>query len=185
MLGPCFDTAGGVSDLGSSVAAAIGPLGLTLRPEQPDDLPTLERLYLSMRWDELTPLTNWSDDQKISFLQQQFGAQRAHYTRAYAEAQFLIVERAGQPVGRVILHGGPSDIRVVDIGFFPENRNQGYGTALLQALFAEGDASQRTVSVHVEIFNPARALYTRLGFKQQGDNGPYLLMVRPPGGDQL
>lgn len=163
-----------------ATAKAIGPLGLTLRPETPDDLPMLERLYLSMRWDELAPLTDWSDEQKAAFLRQQFTAQRTHYARAYADAQFLVIEREGQPVGRIIVYRGDRDIRVVDIGFFPENRNRGYGTALLRGLFAEGDTSGRSVSVHVEVFNPARALYTRLGFVPQGENGPYLLMVRRP-----
>ncbi len=162
-----------------ATAKTLGPLGLTLRPEMPDDLAMLERLYHSMRWDELAPLTDWSDAQKAGFLSQQFGAQRAHYARAYADANFLVVERAGQPVGRIVVHRGKTDIRVVDIGFFPENRNKGYATALFQGLFAEGDASGRTVSVHVEVFNPARALYARLGFEPREENGPYLLMVRP------
>lgn len=183
MMGPVSaETTGSGSDAapGFPGLETLGPLGLTLRPERPDDLETLQRLYISMRWDELAPLTDWSDEQKIGFLTQQFGAQRAHYARAYAEAVFLIVEHTGQAVGRIVVHRSTREIRVVDIGFFPEHRNHGYGTALLHALFTEGDANNQSVSVHVEVFNPARTLYTRLGFEPREEHGPYLLMVRPP-----
>jgi ribosomal protein S18 acetylase RimI-like enzyme len=53
----------------------------------------------------------------------------------------------------------------------------GIGTDLLRGLIDEGSASQRTLSIHVEIDNRARRLYERLGFQQAGEHGVYVLMV--------
>jgi ribosomal protein S18 acetylase RimI-like enzyme len=156
--------------------------GLHLRPESETDIPFLRQLYISLRWEEFSHLEDWTNAQKIEFLEQQFTAQRTHYLRFYFDSEFLILEKNGLPVGRLYLHRGPSEIRVVDIGFLPEMRNRGYGTALLSALFREGQASGRTVSVHVEVFNPAQRLYRRLGFVIAGEDGPYRLMVWKPAG---
>ena len=67
----------------------------------------------------------------------------------------------------------------MDIALMPEHRGGGLGTRLLRELFAEAEASGRKVSIHVEIFNPARRLYERLGFIQAAERGVYLLMERP------
>lgn len=172
---------GASSGLAIVPTAAVRELGLELRPETDQDVPFLSLLYTSMRWDELIPVTEWSDGEKLAFLEQQFGAQRTHYLRAYGGGgHFLVVERGGQPVGRLYLFRSSRDIRVVDIGLLPEFRNQGFGAALLGALFAEAQASGRTVSVHVEVFNPAQRLYERLGFREAGEEGPYRLMVWHP-----
>lgn len=155
-------------------------LNLILRSETEQDLPFLRELYRSVRWDEFAALTEWSDEQKIAFLDSQFEAQRKHYLNAYQSAQFLIVESKQQAIGRFYVFRGLKDIRVVDIGLLPDYRNCGHGSALLKSVFTEGDTSDRSVSVHVEIFNPARRLYHRLGFKEISQEGPYILMERPP-----
>lgn len=171
-----------VAGTGESPVPAFTPtdqvlaLGVTARPETADDVPFLFRLYASMRWDELSGLAEWSDEQKLAFLAQQFEAQRSHYLTHYHDASFLVVERAGQPVGRLYLFRNPGHIRVVDIGLLPDARNLGLGTALLNALFSEARASGCSVSVHVEVFNPAKNLYERLGFREISDAGPYKLM---------
>lgn len=158
----------------------IVALGLAVRPETADDIQFLFRLYASMRWDELAGITDWTDEQKLAFLAQQFQAQRTHYQTHYYDADFLVVERHGVAVGRLYLFRNRVDIRVVDIGMLPEARNLGLGTALLNALFTEARATGRSVSVHVEGFNPAKALYERLGFREIGEAGPYKLMEWRP-----
>lgn len=155
-------------------------LGLSVRREQPGDADFLRDLYISLRWDELAGVATWGDAEKIAFLTQQFGAQRIHYAKAYVDAEFLIIEAHGSPAGRVAIYRGRTDIRVVDIGLLPAYRGRGYGSAILSCLFLEGTASNRTVSVHVEVFNPAQRLYQRLGFQEIGENGPYKLMEWRP-----
>ncbi len=149
--------------------------GVALRRERPEDLPFLERLYLSVRWQELAQ-TGWPEDVKLGFLRQQFSFQVKHYRTYYAEADFSIVECQGAPIGRLYLFRGESALRIVDISLLPEWRGGGLGTLLLQAVLAAAGASGRTVSIHVEKFNPAQRLYRRLGFHTIGEDGPYWLM---------
>jgi ribosomal protein S18 acetylase RimI-like enzyme len=77
------------------------------------------------------------------------------------------------------------EIRVVDIAISPRFRGRGLGTLLLRRVFREGDGAGKPVSIHVEVFNPARRLYDRLGFVQKGTHGDvYILMERPVGGPE-
>lgn len=161
---------------------AVCSLGLSLRAETGADRHFLRNLYISVRWPELAGVVDWTDDQKIAFLDQQFMAQSQHYASFYSDAEFLLIEHQGQAVGRLYLFRNSRDIRVVDISLIPEARNRGFATALLEALFAEGRTTNRSVSVHVEVFNPAQNLYRRLGFTEIELKGPYRLMEWKPEG---
>jgi ribosomal protein S18 acetylase RimI-like enzyme len=168
------------ADLEFAPDPAMIALGLSVRREQPEDANFLRDLYISLRWEELAEVAAWGEAEKIAFLTQQFAAQRMHYAKAYAAAEFLIIEAQGQAAGRIAIYRGVRDIRVVDIGLLPPYRSRGYGSAILKCLFLEGTASGRAVSVHVEVFNPAQRLYQRLGFREIGENGPYKLMEWRP-----
>ena len=86
----------------------------------------------------------------------------------------------GEPAGRLYLHRGPSEIRIVDIALVPEHRGGGVGTRLLEDLFAEADEGGKSVTIHVERMNPALSLYERLGFTVAEDKGVYLFLERAP-----
>ncbi len=161
-----------------TLPAPLAEQGYVLRGETDADRPFLERLYLIVRWDELAP-SGWSDDQKRRFLSWQFALQHRHYTEHYHDADFGIVEQSGLPAGRLYLFRGADDTRIVDISLLPEQRGRGVGTALLTAVFAESVPAGRSVSIHVELFNPARRLYERLGFRELSRNGVYALMEWP------
>jgi len=122
----------------------------------------------------------WTGGQKEAFLRQQFEAQDRFWREHYDEAGFLVVEVDGAPAGRLYVHRGADEIRVVDIALLPPFRGAGLGTRLLSSLFEEADAKGLPVRIHVEVFNPARHLYERLGFVPAGDRGVYLRMERPP-----
>ncbi|MBY0430602.1 MAG: GNAT family N-acetyltransferase [Rhodospirillales bacterium] len=149
--------------------------GFTLRGETLDDVPFLERLYVSVRWEELAPVA-WPEEAKVAFLQSQFALQYRHYAVHYAESDFGILEHQGVPAGRLYLFRGRRDVRIVDVSLLPEWRNGGIGSALLGALFEEAAAEGRSVSIHVEKFNPAQRLYHRLGFREISEDGVYRLM---------
>jgi len=155
-------------------------LGVGLRRETAADRDFLASLYISVRWPELEP-SGWPDPVKQNFLCHQFALQTAHYAAHYAGADFWIVTRAEQPIGRLYLHGGAEELRVVDISLLPGSRGGGIGTALLRAVQAEAKAAGKLVSIHVESFNPARALYRRLGFEEIEERAPYWLMHWHPG----
>ena len=154
-------------------------MNVTLRPITDADLDFLHRLYATTREDELKQVP-WTPEQKAAFVRQQFEAQHAFWRENYTDTSWDLILGDGEPIGRLYVARWPEDIRIVDIALMPEHRGGGLGTRLIREIFAEGDATGRKVSIHVEIFNPARRLYERLGFVQAGDRGVYLLMERHP-----
>ena len=148
-----------------------------LRPVADDDRAFLVDLYASVREPELAHVP-WDDAQKRAFVEHQFAAQDMHYREHYPGAALDVIEVDGQPAGRLYVHRGPSDIRIMDIALAPAFRGRGIGTALLRALMDEAQESGRRLSIHVEQNNPARRLYERLGFEPAGEHGVYLLYVK-------
>lgn len=152
---------------------------MVLRPAGDGDRAFLAEVYASTRADELA-MVPWSDEQKAAFLAHQFEAQDTHYRAHYDGAAFDVIEVDGERAGRLYVHRGAREIRIVDIALAPAFRGRGLGTGLLRALIAEADGGGRTLSIHVEMNNRARRLYERLGFRPVGEHGPYVLMNRPP-----
>ena len=109
---------------------------------------------------------HWSDEQKKSFLWQQFTAQHNWYQQQYQGASFLIIEWQKQPIGRLYLAPtfGDGSVRIIDITLLPAYRNKGFGESMLRDIIELARTHQKTVTIHVESFNPARQLYERLGF---------------------
>lgn len=88
----------------------------------------------------------------------------------------------GEPAGRLYVDRPPGELRVMDVALLPEFRGRGVGTELLRRVLAEGAATARPVTIHVERLNPARRLYARLGFVAEDAGGPVYLLMRwtPP-----
>ena len=148
---------------------------ISLRPITPEDDSFLAGLYASTRAEELA-VTGWSDEDKAVFCRGQFDAQTAHYVEKYPGALLQVIERAGEPVGRLYVARWEHEIRIMDIALLPEHRGSGIGTQLLRELQEEARSAGKCVSIHVERFNPALRLYERLGFKMVEDKGVYLLL---------
>lgn len=151
-----------------------------LRPIGDGDDAFLFALYASTRAAELAAVP-WSDAEREAFLRQQFSAQQRGYAETYAGAFFGIILVDDVPAGRLYVARWPAEIRLVDISLVPEHRGRGVGTELIRRLQAEAAACGRPLTIHVEVFNPALALYRRLGFVATGTHGPYHFMEwRPP-----
>ncbi|EIC29891.1 GNAT family N-acetyltransferase [Methylomicrobium album] len=153
-------------------------MNLTFRPIETTDRDFLSAVYASTRADEMA-LVDWDERQKAAFLEMQFAAQHRYYQENYRDTDFLVLLLDGQPIGRLYLARWPEEIRIVDIALLPAYRNAGVGTQLLTDVLEEAAAAGKPVRIHVEGFNPALSLYRRLGFKQIGEHGVYLLMERP------
>ena len=153
-----------------------------LRPVTGDDRAFLVELYAGLREPELAHVA-WDEATRRAFVEHQFAAQDAHYREHYPGATLDVVEVGGERAGRLYVHRGPSDIRIMDIALLASFRGRGIGTGLLRALVDEAEGSGRRLSIHVEANNPARRLYDRLGFRPAGEHGVYVLMERAP--DQL
>ena len=160
-----------------------------LQPVTPNDRDVLLELYASTRADELA-LTDWSDAQRLAFVEMQFDAQTQHYTRQRPQAvcQLIVLDdrpmggsQGGRAAGRLWVDREGDSLHVLDITLLPQARGQGLGSALLRELMAEAQLQGKQVTVSVEVHNPARHLYERLGFEAQGElQGIYQRMAWQP-----
>lgn len=150
----------------------------SLRPIGEADMPMLREIYYASRAEEMKFFPN-AEDQKQQFLAMQFDAQHHHYQTYYPHAQYDCVIQNGNVIGRLYVHRGAEEMRIIDINLLPAYCNQGIGSKLLQQLLLEADEKQLSVSAHVEFSNPARRLYARLGFAEVEERGAYLFVVRP------
>ena len=96
---------------------------IRLRRSTAADRPLLEAIYASTRETELA-LLPWDDAAKRAFVAQQFAAQDKHYRKNYPRATLDVIEVGGESAGRLYVHWGDSDIRIMDIALLPEFRGK-------------------------------------------------------------
>ena len=143
------------------------------------DLSFLHKVYASTRTEEMKQLPHWPEAMVEAFLKQQFEAQHEYYQNNYIGADFWIIEKNKQPIGRLYVQENFQDtsIRIIDIALLPEWRNKSIGSSILKDLMEVSKKLNRPLTIHVESFNPAMSLYLKLGFNKIGDtNGVYHLM---------
>jgi GNAT superfamily N-acetyltransferase len=161
---------------------------LSLRHPTDADTPFLRALFASFQADEMG-LVTWPQAQRDALLNDQFRLQHHHLVSYFSGADFWIVERAERPgatlpLGRFYLDRSTALWRVVDIGFLPEARGQGLGSALLKWAQASAlDAGAAGIDLHVVAVNTrAQSLYRRLGFEPEGEpDGLHQRMAWRPG----
>ena len=153
---------------------------IRLRPVTDADRPFLREVYASTREAELE-LTGWGKEQRDAFVGMQFEAQRADYAHRHPGARHDLILVDGEAAGRLYVDRTATSILVIDIALLPAWRRRGVATALLSSLTAEARAGGRTLQLHVERFNPARALYERLGLRVV-EEGPVYLRMEHGGG---
>jgi len=155
---------------------AAAPFGIAFRPMVDADLPFIEALFASTRAEEVA-LTGWPEEQQRAFLAQQHGAQHYHYRNHYPDAEWLVVERGREPIGRLYLDRSERLLHIIDLSLVPASRGQGLGGAILADVIGAAQFEGLDVSLHVERHNPAIRLYQRLGFDCVGEDGLYLEML--------
>jgi RimJ/RimL family protein N-acetyltransferase len=152
---------------------------LSLRNIENSDENLLLKIYSSSRTEELKLVTNWNEEEKNKFLKMQFDAQHGYYQNNYPGADFWIIEKDNQPIGRLYIHFGykNNSVRIIDITILPLWQNKGFGTQILKDIINYSSENEKSVSIHVESFNPAMKLYERLGFEKISiTNGVYHLL---------
>jgi ribosomal protein S18 acetylase RimI-like enzyme len=174
----------GLSTFGLSEAGTYAQqLQLKLRPVVDSDLPFLFQIFATSRPDILT--LPWPDEQKVQFLLQQLGAQRADYERRFPGAANSIVERQSdegtEPLGRIWVANTGTELRLLDILLAPQHTGQGFGTALLRDLIELAQTLKLPLRHAVDPQNGgARRLYERLGFVVTEDVQSHLFMTYQP-----
>lgn len=156
--------------------AGNAPAGLAYRPATQRDLAFLKRLYAHSRAMEMAAVP-WPRAVKEPFLDSQFQLQHEHYVRHYPAASFLIVERDGDPVGRLYVDDREGDLHVIDISLLEPMQGKGVGTDVFTSLQAIASIRGAGVTLHVSQLNSrARSLYERLGFRITGTTDTHVAM---------
>lgn len=152
---------------------------VALREIQESDMPVLCDIYGSTRTEELDKGTDWNEEQKRFFIEHQFNAQHDYYQKNYSDAKFYIIEMNKITIGRLYIdfYFEKKGVRIIDITLLPDWRKKNIGTRVLKEILKKATLNKIAVSIHVESFNPAMNLYTRLGFRKISEtNGVYHLM---------
>lgn len=154
-------------------------MNISLRSIVDSDKLFLMEVYASTRIDELNRALEWSEEQKSAFIQHQFNAQDDYYKKVYPDATYDLILYNDITVGRlyverILLEG---TIRIIDIAILPVFRKLGIGSYLINHLKEEANQANKSITIHVEVFNKALDLYKRLGFQiLKETNGVYYLM---------
>lgn len=159
---------------------AAARLGVSYRESTDEDLDFVSLVYASTRVEEVAS-TGWPIEVQHQFLAHQADAQHRHYRAHYPNAEWLVIERAGKPIGRLYIEEWPTQFRLIDIALLPDGRGGGVGTAILTDLREMAAGAGKRLSIHVERNNPAMSLYLRLGFVKIDEHGVYDLMEWSPG----
>ena len=150
-------------------------MNVVLRDAADTDSDFLFELYRATREAEMASW-GWGRDQEDSFLRLQFTARQQSYAAQFPDARDSVILLDGQMIGRMLVAELPDEIRLVDIAIFPAAQRKGAGTTLIKGLLESAAFKGKPVRLHVGIFNPAKELYARLGFRTLHEDGGNFLM---------
>ena len=140
------------------------PHPFALRDVGGQDQDFLDVLYITSREDLVPPGADVGLLMPLLRMQQK--AQQAGFQNSFPAARHLVLARAGQPIGRVVVDTSPTDLRLVDIAILPQARRIGAARAVLQVLQAAAQAQGLGMSLAVSKANQAaRGLYLTQGFR--------------------
>jgi ribosomal protein S18 acetylase RimI-like enzyme len=157
---------------------------ITLRPAGAEDESFLYCVYACTREAELR-LFDWDLAQKTAFLKMQFTAQFHDYRKRFQGSGYEVIAVDGERAGRLFIHRGTDEIRLVDIGLLLEYCNRGIGSLLVKAVLDEAANAGKPVRLHVESSNRAVRFYQRLGFAPIGTQGVHIGMEWSPLDERL
>lgn len=149
------------------------PAGLVLRTVTAEDRPFLLALFATTSAVAHAPL---APAQRDALLAMQLEAQERSHRARFPDARFDVIERAGEPIGRLGVARDATSLRLVEIALTPASRGRGTGTAIVVMLQDEAAQSGRRVELYVARDNPAVRLYVRLGFRVVGEDAIGLAM---------
>ncbi len=120
-------------------------------------------------------LSAWPVEQRAALLDLQYRARERDWSERCPPGRLLIVERDGEPAGRIRFSQPEADgcRRVVDLAVAPAHRRCGVATAALA--HCPGPLRLRVARTNL----PARQLYQRLGFLPEGGDDLDLFLHRP------
>lgn len=91
-------------------------------------------------------------------------------------AQILLSQ--GRPVGLLKVSRQPGEWEIIQIQLTPELQGGGIGQRILNSLISEARDAGASIRLNVLKSNPARHLYTKLGFETIAQTSYEFIMVR-------
>ncbi len=147
---------------------------VTARVAGEADEPFIKSVFKSVRAPEFAQ-ANLSEDQLEKFLEQQYFAMRTYYDQVFPETVYSVLSIGDQQIGFEALRD-TVELHLIDIALLPEFRNRGVGTGRLLRLQDKAMEADKEIILSVELFNPAKSLYERLGFETYDERGLYARM---------
>jgi len=144
---------------------------ISLRSVTDGDREFLLGVHAASREIELAAVP-WDDALKRSFVEHQFDAQLLHYKKEYAGVTHDVVNCDNEPAGRLFIsRGDKNEIAILDITILPRFRKRGIATKIIEDLKNEAAASNRSLRIFVEVYNPSQGLFRNLGFQEADNDG--------------
>ncbi|MDC8755991.1 GNAT family N-acetyltransferase [Janthinobacterium fluminis] len=140
------------------------PAPLHLRSIRDDDQAFLDALYDSTRADLKQAGGDPVFVEQLIKMQQKM---QAHgYRIMFPDAQYLLLESDGKPIGRIVLDRDARSVRLVDIAILPTEQGRGVGRTVLSSLQCWAAERQMELRLSVSKDNgKSRRQYLALGFE--------------------
>jgi ribosomal protein S18 acetylase RimI-like enzyme len=153
---------------------------LSFRRGADGDAPFIRDLFTQTRGAEFAR-AGLAPEALHQLVEMQWRAQSAQIAAEHPNAQTTIVEKAGRPVGAVVVDNSSSGIHLVDLTIAAEHRREGIGSAALRELASEADETRVPLTLHVWAQNHAAiSLYASFYFETVGERSGYHAMRREP-----
>jgi GNAT superfamily N-acetyltransferase len=155
----------------------------TLRRERPDDAAFLQRLFVANNAGVLRD-AGIAEPVVDNLMDVQFRSQTDTYRRQFPDAEFLIVERDGEAIGRWVSEDEGDAVLIVDFALLPERQSRGLGAALFGAMVQRAVDLGKAPRASVLASNlPCLKMCRRIGLLvvDQDDVYVHLRGVRPSG----
>jgi len=121
------------------------------------------------------------EPQKTDFIHTQFQMQDNYYKVEFPKAEFSIIQKTENDIGRLIINRTAANICLVDIIIARNNQNQGIGSDLIRLLQNEARHNNCPLNLSVAQNNIAAIrLYARLGFQETEVTETYIYMAWQP-----
>ena len=156
---------------------------VTTRAASPEDDSFLYELFKSVRAPEFAS-AQLGPAQLEMLLGIQYAGQKMTYGAQYPDSD-RIIQLEGSPIGRIWLHRGPAEHRLVDIALMPEFRNRGIGAGLITQAISEAQSAGVQLCCSIALTNQGSLrFHQRLGFQIVGQDDMYydLAVQRLPRG---
>jgi ribosomal protein S18 acetylase RimI-like enzyme len=139
---------------------------LSVRKAHASDREFLFGLHVATMRDYVGQTWGWDD-----------GEQRRMFDEHFNTTDVDVIECDGKAIGMQVVSTTQDSLELDNIEILPEHQGRGYGSALIGDILRRARATRRQVHLQVLKVNPARALYTRLGFELTGETQTHYLMA--------